>query len=181
VRGYFDKIDGSGSQNLFNNFYTFNFNEVREPWPRPPACRRLYLIKTTFDTDQRTKEDTKNLYLQFNTDWDTACRCTPRSACATRRPTSPRPRWCLPPNRHQLGSQNEFRCFGDPTFTTLTGKYHNLLPSVDWDMDVRPDMKVRASYGETIGRPRYDQIAGGQILTRWCASTAAPATRATRR
>jgi TonB-dependent receptor len=29
---------------------------------------------------------------------------------------------------------------------------------------VTPDMKVRASYGETIGRPRYDQIAGGQIL-----------------
>jgi hypothetical protein len=63
------------------------------------------------------------------------------------------------------GSQNEFTVnMGAPTFTTLTGKYHNLLPSVDWDMDVRPDMKVRASYGETIGRPRYDQIAGGQIL-----------------
>jgi outer membrane receptor protein involved in Fe transport len=31
-------------------------------------------------------------------------------------------------------------------------------------MDCAPDMKVRASYGETIGRPRYDQIAGGQVL-----------------
>jgi outer membrane receptor protein involved in Fe transport len=47
-------------------------------------------------------------------------------------------------------------------FTTLTGKYHNLLPSFDSDMDVTLGLKVRASYGETIGRPRYDQIQGGQ-------------------
>ncbi len=31
-------------------------------------------------------------------------------------------------------------------------------------MDLRSDMKLRASYGETIGRPRYDQIQGGQTL-----------------
>jgi hypothetical protein len=62
-------------------------------------------------------------------------------------------------------SQNEFPItFGDPTFTTLTGKYNNLLPSFDSDIELTPDQKLRFSYGETIGRPRYDQIQGGTTL-----------------
>jgi TonB-dependent receptor len=62
-------------------------------------------------------------------------------------------------------SANEFPVsFGDPTFTTLKGNYSNVLPSFDYDVDVRSDMKMRASYGETIGRPRWDQIQGGQVL-----------------
>ena len=62
-------------------------------------------------------------------------------------------------------SANEFSvAFGAPSFTNLGGSYHNLLPSLDYDIDVHKDVKLRASYGETIGRPRYDQIQGGQTL-----------------
>jgi TonB-dependent receptor len=165
VRGYFDQIDGSGSPNLFNNFYTFNFNEVRDAAAKATGNPGGYIAKTDFVTDQRTKENTKNLYLQFNTDWDTAMPM--HTAIGVRYEKTDVTSTALVPAATGIswGSQNEFTVnMGAPTFTTLTGKYHNLLPSVDWDMDVRPDMKVRASYGETIGRPRYDQIAGGQIL-----------------
>ena len=62
-------------------------------------------------------------------------------------------------------SANEFPItFGAPNFTTGTGTYHFLLPNVDFDIDLRPDVKFRDSYGETSGRPRYDQIQGGQTL-----------------
>jgi TonB-dependent receptor len=165
VRGYFDKIDGSDSPNLFNNFYTFNFNEVRDAAAKATGNPGGYIAKTDFITDQRTRENTRNLYLQFNTDWDTAMPM--HTAIGVRYEKTDVTSTALVPAATAIswGSQNEFSVLmGAPTFTTLTGKYHNLLPSVDWDMDVRPDMKVRASYGETIGRPRYDQIAGGQIL-----------------
>jgi TonB-dependent receptor len=165
VRGYFDQIDGSDSPNLFNNFYTFNFNEARMAAANATKNPAGYLPKTSFTTDQRTKEDTKNLYLQFNTDWDT--RFPMHTAIGVRYEKTDVTSTALVPAATSIswGSQNEFTVnMGAPTFTTLTGKYHNLLPSVDWDMDLREDMKVRASYGETIGRPRYDQIAGGQIL-----------------
>jgi TonB-dependent receptor len=165
VRGYFDKIDGSDSANLFNNFYTFNFNEVRDAAAKATGNPGGYIAKTDFVTDQRTKENTKNLYLQFNTDWDTAMPM--HTAIGVRYEKTDVTSTALVPAATGItwGSNNEFTVnMGAPTFTTLSGKYHNLLPSVDWDMDVRPDMKVRASYGETIGRPRYDQIAGGQIL-----------------
>jgi TonB-dependent receptor len=165
LSGYFDQIDGSGNKNLFTNFRTFNFNEVRDVVARASGLPDLYRAKTTFDTDQRTKEETKNLYLQFNTDWDTAMPM--HTAIGVRYEKTDVTSTALVPAATSISwvSANEFPVnFGAPTFTTLTGKYHHLLPSVDWDMDITPDMKVRASYGETIGRPRYDQIAGGQIL-----------------
>jgi len=165
IRGYFDQISGSGNPNLFNNFYTFNFNEAREAAAKGTGKPGLYTAKNSFDTDQRTREKSKYLYLQFNTDWDTAMPM--HTAIGARYEKTDVVSTALVPSATSIswGSQNEFTVnTGTPGFTTLGGKYNNLLPSVDWDMDIRSDMKVRASYGETIGRPRYDQIAGGQVL-----------------
>jgi len=165
VRQYFDQISGSGNPALFNNFYTFNFDQVRQAAATASGLPQLYTAKNTFDTDQRTREKSKSLYIQLNTDWDTALPM--HTAIGVRYEKTDVVSTALVPVATSIswGSQNEFSVNkGDPTFTTLTGKYHNVLPSVDWDMDIRSDMKVRASYGETIGRPRYDQIAGGKIL-----------------
>jgi len=167
IRQYFDQLSGSQNPNLFNRFYTFNFAQVRDAAAKASGLPELYLPKTTFDTDQRTEEKSKSLYLQFNTDWDT--RLPMHTAIGVRYEKTDVVSTALVPAATGITmvSANEFPVsFGAPTFTTLTGKYHNLLPSVDWDMELRSDMKVRASYGETIGRPRYDQIAGGQILDR---------------
>ena len=167
IRQYFDQLSGSQNPNLFNRFYTFNFAQVRDAAAKASGLPELYLPKTTFDTDQRTEEKSKSLYLQLNTDWDT--RFPMHTAVGVRYEKTDVVSTALVPAATGITmvSANEFPVsFGAPTFTTLTGKYHNLLPSVDWDMELRADMKVRASYGETIGRPRYDQIAGGQILDR---------------
>ena len=165
LRQYFDKLDGSDNPNLFNTFYTFDFDQVRQLAAKATGTPELYLPKTTYDTDQRTREKSKSLYLQFNTDWDTplplhtgfGARYEKTDVVSTALvPTATEIRW---------NSPNELPItFGTPGFTTLTGKYHYLLPTVDADLDVRSDMKVRFAYGETIGRPRYDQIAGGQVL-----------------
>ncbi len=165
VRGYFDKIDGSGNPNLFNNFYTFDFGEVRDLAIKASGRPDLYSVKPTWDTDQRTKEKSKALYLQLNTDWATALPV--RTAIGLRYEKTDVTSTALVPTATSIVwlSQNEFSVLkGDPQFTTLTGKYHHLLPSIDTDIELRDDMKLRASYGETIGRPRYDQIQGGTVL-----------------
>ena len=165
VRQYFDKLSGSDNPNLFNTFYTFNFEEVRALAAKASGQPALYLPKTTYDTDQRTQEKSKSAFLQFNTDWDTALPM--HTAIGVRYETTDVVSTALVPTATSISmvSANEFPVsFGAPTFTTLTGSYKHVLPSVDFNVDIRPDMKIRASYGETIGRPRYDQIAGGQIL-----------------
>jgi len=165
VRQYFDKIDGSGNPNLFNNFHTFDFGQVRDLAIKASGRPDLYSVKDHWDTDQRTEEKSKSLYLQFNTDWDT--RLPLRTALGLRYEKTDVVSTALVPTATSISwvSQNELPVqFGDPSFTTLTGKYHHLLPSLDSDLELREDMKLRLSYGHTIGRPRYDQIAGGVVL-----------------
>lgn len=165
IRQYFDQIDGSGSSKLFNQFYTFNFDQVRQTAAKASGLPEKYLPKTTFDTDRRTTEKTKSGYIQLNTDWDTAMPI--HTGIGVRYEKTDVTSSALVPiaTSITMTSANEFSvAFGDPNFTNLTGSYTNILPSVDFDIDVRKDLKLRASYGETIGRPRYDQIQGGQTL-----------------
>jgi TonB-dependent receptor len=165
VRGYFDKISGSGNPNLFNNFYTFDFGQVRDRAIAASGRPDLYSLKNTWDTDQRTEEKTKALYLQFNTDWPTALPV--RTAIGVRYEKTDVVSSALVQTANGITwtAQNEFPVtFGDRDFTVLSGKYHHLLPSVDTEIELRDDMKLRVSYGETIGRPRYDQIQGGTVL-----------------
>ena len=162
---YFDNIDGSGNPALFNSFNTFNFDEVRKLAAAASGQPDLYLPKNTWNTDQRTKEKSKSLYLQFNTEWDT--RFPINTAFGVRYEKTDVTSTALVPIATAITwvSQNELPVqFGEPSFTTLKGKYHHVLPSFDADIALRSDLKGRFSYGETIGRPRYDQIAGGTIL-----------------
>ncbi|WP_426210770.1 TonB-dependent receptor [Massilia sp. TWP1-3-3] len=165
IRQYFNKLDGSDNPALFNQFNTFNFEEVRALAAAASGKPELYLPKSTYDTDQRTAEKSKSAYLQLNTDWDT--RLPMHTAIGLRYEKTDVVSTALVPSATGITmvSANEFSVgFGAPTFTTLTGSYKHVLPSFDFDVDVRKDMKLRASYGVTIGRPRYDQIAGGQVL-----------------
>ncbi len=51
-----------------------------------------------------------------------------------------------------------------PAFTTLKGSYNFALPNLDFDVDLMPNLKARASWGKSIGRPSWGAIQGGQIL-----------------
>lgn len=63
-------------------------------------------------------------------------------------------------------AQNEISLIqgGAQDFTTLTGKYDNWLPAVDFDFAPFEDVKLRASYSHTITRPDYASMQGGITL-----------------
>jgi TonB-dependent receptor len=57
--------------------------------------------------------------------------------------------------------------YGTPTitsFASLSGKYHNWLPAIDFDMAPIKNVKLRASYSQTITRPDYGSLQGGTTL-----------------
>ncbi len=49
-------------------------------------------------------------------------------------------------------------------FASLSGKYHNWLPAIDFDMSPIKNVKFRASYSQTITRPDYGSLQGGTTL-----------------
>ncbi|OON64612.1 TonB-dependent receptor [Massilia sp. KIM] len=163
LRDYFGKLGGAGNPALFTQINPFDFEAVRNQAIAITGDQAGYTPSLANPAYNRTTiERTRSVYFQFNTDWDTALpmhtgigfrweQTRVASTGLTKVPTGIR--WI---------SANELPVdFGSQVFETLTGKYNNFLPSLDWDMDLRSDLKLRASYGVSIGRARYDQIAGG--------------------
>jgi TonB-dependent receptor len=163
IRQYFSKLDGSDDPRMYNQFMLFDFAAVRENAIKVTGDRAGYtpsLSNPAFD--RATTEKTNALYLQFNTDWDTPMPMHTGIGFRYEKTRVGSTGLAKTPTRVDWISQNELPIvFGDQIFQTLHGRYSSFLPTVDWDMEVRPDLKVRASYGVSIGRPRYDQIQGG--------------------
>ncbi|WGL18355.1 TonB-dependent receptor [Microbulbifer bruguierae] len=57
-------------------------------------------------------------------------------------------------------SDNDFgrTLTGEQMPVSLSGKYNNLLPSLDFSIDLRQDLKGRVSYSKTIARPDYGHL-----------------------
>ena len=165
IRPYFNKISGSDSAGLFSNFFTFDFEAVRALASAAGGDPSLYLPKTTFDVDRRTLEKSQSAFVQYSKDWDfwrpmqlaVGVRYEKTDVTSTALvPTATGITWV---------ANNEFSVqFGAPDFTTLKGSYSYALPSIDFDVELTKALKFRASYGETLGRPLWDAIQGGQTL-----------------
>jgi TonB-dependent receptor len=166
VSDYFDKISGSNSPNLFNQLYTFNFAQVRAATANATGLQAQYLPNfASADTDRKLKEKSTSAYASFNTDWDMVIPFHSSIGLRYEKTDVTSVAQVLPGTALVWVSQNELPVtFAGNSFSTTTASYHNLLPSINLDFDVRPDMKLRASAGETIGRPRYDQLQGGLNL-----------------
>ncbi|TQV78175.1 TonB-dependent receptor [Exilibacterium tricleocarpae] len=72
----------------------------------------------------------------------------------------------LPTARIDWQGNNDFATFASTSAAGLKADtaYDHFLPSVDFELDVTEDVKVRASYSKTIARPRYDNLfASGTV------------------
>lgn len=165
VRHYFDNISGSGNPNLFNNFFTWDFETVRQEAADSTGRPDLYAASDTFTTDRRVTEKSKSAYVQYSVGFDPGLPM--HAAVGVRYEKTDVTSSALVPTAIGINwvANNEFSViFGAPDFTTLKGSYNYVLPSVDFDVEVAKNMKVRASYGESIGRPGWGDIQGGQTL-----------------
>ncbi len=169
MANYFGQFSGASSPNYTGQFFTWNFPQVRQlaqaAWVAAGHSASDYMASPVFTTDQRTTEKSTSLYLQWSQTYDwsmpldvaVGVRSEKTNVYSTALvPTSTGISW---------GSANEFTVLQNGSgFTRETGSYKYLLPSADLALHLTSDMILRGSYGETIGRPTYDQIQGGQTL-----------------
>ena len=172
---YFSRMSGSGNPALFNTWFTSNFDQLRTiaagaVGSDGQAHPELYVASGDFDgaggTDRRTKENTINLYGQYNREWETAGMPMNVSAGLRYEKTDVTASAIVPtPNGGYMASDNEYYLTYDgKAATTQKGGYKYFLPSIDFDAEVMRNVKVRLSYGDTIARPGWDQIQGGRSL-----------------
>jgi TonB-dependent receptor len=164
VRHYFSNIAGSSDPRLFNQFFTWDFETVRQLVANARG-EQFYRASPNFTTDRRVSEDTQSAYVQYSQAFGQ--KMPMHVALGVRYEKTDVESSALVPTATGIlwVANNEFSVqFGDPGFTTLKGDYSYVLPNLDFDIDVRDNLKLRASYGWSIGRPQWDQIQGGQTL-----------------
>jgi TonB-dependent receptor len=174
VAQYFDNISGSGDSDLFNEFFRWDFDTVAalaaeangvpgDPfWP----CGTRFCATDDFGTDRITNEESVSAYLQLNRAFEIGGRSA-NLAVGVRYEETDVTSSALVPIATEIrwAAANEFSVvFGDPDFTTLTGKYDYFLPSLDFKVEVVDDVVMRAAYSHTIGRPGWGDIQGGQTI-----------------
>ena len=166
---YFTRISGSGSPAVFQDWFTFNFPQV-DAIAASVGDPTHYVAPSVFTTDIRTKENTTSLFGQYN--WDGEFWHLPMNLTAglryekTEVTSSGLVQVPIAGDGLDWTSNNELYPQYGPTnsFTTLKGSYHYLLPAIDYDVNLTRDVKMRLSYGDTIARPTYDEIQGGETL-----------------
>ena len=178
-RQYFSKLGGSGDPKLTPTMYIVDFAKVLQDAKNFTAVDTPdvnHAGQASYagmwapslanpDTIRTLKEKTNSLFAQYNTDWDTAMPMHTGVGVRYEKTTVDTTSKISYPISVSWGTQNEFQVAKAPGVDVPeNASYHYWLPSVDWDMDVTSNLKVRASYGVSIGRPQWDQIQGGTTI-----------------
>jgi TonB-dependent receptor len=167
TRRYFSNMSGSSDPALFNQFFNWDFNAVRAAaiavWGAGGAAQ--FSADPVFSTDRNTKESSNSAYLQYGTAFDMGLPAHFNAGVRYEK-TDVTSKALVPlPTGNVWVAANEMSIqLGAPGYTTLKGNYSFVLPNLDFDMDLMPNLKARASWGKSIGRPSWGDIQGGQIL-----------------
>ena len=130
-------------------------------------CGTGLCTSSRFTGDRRTTEESAALYVQVH--FDTAFGTMPVGLrLGARYETTDVESEALAPNYTGLDwvAGNELTPVGagEGDFTSLSGDYSVFLPSLDFRIDFTDDWVGRVSYSETITRPNYGDIQGGQTI-----------------
>ncbi|MFG6462973.1 TonB-dependent receptor [Roseateles sp. DXS20W] len=165
ISKYFQNIPGAGDPRLFNQFFYFNFEDLRAA-----AIKTLgsdTLLKASFDwqDDFRTTEKSQAVFGQYNLGWEMGVPMEVAIGARYERTKVSSPSVEKIPVSVAWVANNEVPIsFNGTRSSGRDGKYGYFLPSIDFSADVTSDTKLRASYGQTIGRPGWNAIQGGLKL-----------------
>jgi TonB-dependent receptor len=164
----FKGLAGADDPNIIKQFYSFDFTRmVNLLDDLNKICGGDHNCLAPYSVDRRIKERTIAPYLQVNTKFDLFNNPAHVRAGLRYEDTKVTSSALVPiPSGTQWGSANEFNLLysGTSDFTTFTGKYHNWLPAIDFDVEPMQNVKLRASYSHTITRADYASLQGGRTL-----------------
>ncbi len=166
----FKGLSGWNAANIVKQFYTFDFKRmVGLIDSLYGTCGGDGQCLLPYSTDRRLDEKTYAPYLQINGKFDLLSRPAHFFGGVRYEKTTIDSSALVPvPSGTAWVSANEFDVqgltSGNSAFTTLKGRYHNWLPSIDFDFQPITDVKLRASYSHTIARADYASLQGGQTI-----------------
>ena len=178
----FEDIPGGGDARRQTDFYTFDMVELIARTealmasgeanifqiPDMGPCGTGLCASDDYTTDQRTKEKSVAAYIQA--DFSVQAAAIPIDMrFGLRYEKTDVTSQALSPAYTVINwvSGNELTAVraADPEFTELEGDYDVILPNFDLKIGLTDSLVWRASYSETMTRPNYEDIKGGQTIT----------------
>ncbi|WP_149196559.1 TonB-dependent receptor [Luteimonas suaedae] len=162
---YFESFGSHDDPRFTDGFLVFDFERLRDHVAALTGREDWYRAPDAFSRDLRTTEKSRSAYLQWDTSFEWVLPV--RVAAGVRYEETEVVSSAVVPEATGIvwGSANEFTLqFGEPQLETLEGKYDYWLPSLDVAVDLSDSMILRGSYGQSIGRPGWEQIQGGLNL-----------------
>lgn len=173
IAPYFS-ANGSDSSYLLPYFYRHDFNGMVNIASERHGvvggvgdCGTSFCASSDYTTDRRTTEEQQAAYVQANISTDLMDKPV-NLVVGLRYETTDVESSALVPTYSNISwaGANEFNLVstGQSDFTNLTGSYSNVLPNIDFNIEVVEDLLLRASYSKTIARPSYADIQGGLTI-----------------
>ena len=163
---YFEAFGNHNNPNWTDAFLVFDFERLRQAAIAESGCASCYQMPTEFTDDMRTTEKSKSAYVQWTTmfDWSMPLHL----ALGVRYEETEVVSTALERVGETISwvAANELYVnYADgQSFGRREGKYDYLLPNLDLKLDLSESMVLRGSYSQTIGRPGWGAIRGGQQL-----------------
>ena len=176
----FDQIPGGDDSRRQTEFYRFDMAELVARTEALMAsgdatvfqltdmgdCGTGLCTSSRFTSDRRTVEESAALHAQANLGW-TWGTMPAGLRLGLRYEDTDVSSEALSPAYTAINwvAGNELNAIqADPEFTQLSGSYDLLLPSIDFRLDLTSDVLFRFSTSETMTRPNYGDIQGGQTI-----------------
>ena len=176
VPNKFSDIPGSDNPRLEKYIYKTDFMEVIDQIEAIAVlndeslgeCGPRLCAPSTFSEDRTVIEKQQAAYVQANLVFDLANMPANLSLGVRYEETdvtSP----AVVPNYTNIAwtGANEFSlsASGEPVASAQSGSYDNVLPAIDFDIEVFDDFIVRAALGKSMTRPGYADIQGGRSVS----------------
>ncbi len=175
LAGNFDEFDGAGT--TYPDFFVVDFDKLLAVMDQPiggfgAVCGGdgICTNDTPLQTDRRTEEESLAGFFQVNTEFDVGPALATLVAGLRYEETEVTSDALVGiPTGTAWVAANELSLTGlddvnNRDFTTLSGEYEYWLPNVDFRIEPRDDIVLRASYSRTLTRPSYADIQGGQTV-----------------
>ncbi len=174
LAGNFDQFSGSGT--TYPDFFIVDFDKLVAVMDTTiggfaPVCGGDGVcIADTVQTDRRTEEESRSAFVQVNSEFDLGAWPAELMTGLRYEETDVTSQALVAfPTGTAWVAANELTLLGldsaaNRNFTSLSGTYDYLLPAVDFQVEPRDDLVLRASYSRTMTRPSYADIQGGQTV-----------------
>ena len=181
ARSAFDEIPGGQDTRRQTAFYTFNMGELIARTEALMAsgdattfmladmgdCGTGLCTSSRYSADRRTTEESTAAYVQVHFGTELGYRPIDMRL-GLRYESTDISSQALSPAFTAINwiAGNELTAVqaSTPDFTSLDGSYDVVLPNFDFKIDLTDDLVGRFSFSETITRPNYGDIQGGQTI-----------------